>query len=290
MSIAAPQLDVERDGATLRARGRVAPDLVYLDGHFPGHPIVPGVVQLDWAIGLAREHLGLDRAPSGVPVVKFRAPLLPEQDFALTVHAGRSLSFQIDSDGGVVSSGRVSLDGDVPQHDPAPAPAPAEPASWPLRIPQAGRMRLLDRVVAHDEGGTVCAARICATTPFCRDGRAPAWLAVELLAQGLAAHGGLAGGARVVGRRGFLVAVRALSFATRGFAEGEELWVRAEPVRAKGSFAAADGEVGTGAPPAGRAEARRRALCRGSVTAWIEGADAAASLLTVGAAGAGGNP
>jgi 3-hydroxymyristoyl/3-hydroxydecanoyl-(acyl carrier protein) dehydratase len=54
----------------------VAADHPSLPGHFPGRPIVPGVVLLDEALACLRPHLPgrLD-----VATVKFAAPVLPGQ-------------------------------------------------------------------------------------------------------------------------------------------------------------------------------------------------------------------
>ena len=37
----------------------VPPDLLYCRGHFPNRAILPGVVQIDWAILLGRRHFQL---------------------------------------------------------------------------------------------------------------------------------------------------------------------------------------------------------------------------------------
>lgn len=51
-----------------------------LPGHFPGRPIVPGVVVLDCVLqAVARAFPG--RVPAGFPSVKFLRPLLPGQAF-----------------------------------------------------------------------------------------------------------------------------------------------------------------------------------------------------------------
>ena len=42
------------DRATYRIR--VPPALEHLRGHFPGFPILPGIVQLDWAVRFGRLH------------------------------------------------------------------------------------------------------------------------------------------------------------------------------------------------------------------------------------------
>jgi 3-hydroxyacyl-[acyl-carrier-protein] dehydratase len=47
-----------------------------LAGHFPGRPIVPGVVLLDAVFAIVAGSAGV----SGLPVVKFLDPVLPEQE------------------------------------------------------------------------------------------------------------------------------------------------------------------------------------------------------------------
>jgi hypothetical protein len=52
-------------------------DLVQLDGHFPGMPIVPGVVQIDWAVKLAARYLGVPLVSAQAYQVKFHRLTLP---------------------------------------------------------------------------------------------------------------------------------------------------------------------------------------------------------------------
>ena len=49
-----------------------------LPGHFPGRPLVPGVVLLDQVIAAACKQFALNPA-CALPRVKFLAPVLPEQ-------------------------------------------------------------------------------------------------------------------------------------------------------------------------------------------------------------------
>ncbi len=53
-----------------------------LAGHFPGRPVVPGVVLLDTVRAAAEEVFGAQHL-AGLPQVKFVQPLLPEQRFEI---------------------------------------------------------------------------------------------------------------------------------------------------------------------------------------------------------------
>ena len=55
---------------------RIAPDHPALPGHFPGAPIVPGVVLLERVLA-AIAQAGGATAPLRLPQVKFLQPLLP---------------------------------------------------------------------------------------------------------------------------------------------------------------------------------------------------------------------
>ncbi|MDX1334964.1 MAG: hydroxymyristoyl-ACP dehydratase [Gammaproteobacteria bacterium] len=73
-------------------RQSIPSDHPALAGHFPGNPVVPGVVLLD----LVREGLSAwqpDQRISGIRQVKFMRALLPEQalDMQLEIQSGRLL-------------------------------------------------------------------------------------------------------------------------------------------------------------------------------------------------------
>lgn len=120
-------------------------------------------------------------------------------------------------------------------------------------LPHAGPMRLLERVVAHDAGGTRCRVIPAASALF-QDARArvPAWVALEYMAQCAAAHGGLV--ARALGeapRPGLLVGSRRLSFRCEDFAPQVPLHVSARPAAGRGdtlAFACAVEDPEGGAP------------------------------------------
>jgi 3-hydroxyacyl-[acyl-carrier-protein] dehydratase len=57
-----------------------------LPGHFPGAPLVPGVVILDEVVA-ALDEWRQDSQLSGIRSVKFVAPLKPEQPFTISLSA-----------------------------------------------------------------------------------------------------------------------------------------------------------------------------------------------------------
>ena len=57
----------------------IAPrDLLYFDGHFPGRPILPGVVQVDWVIAFGRECFDLPPFFRAIHALKFHRVIPPE--------------------------------------------------------------------------------------------------------------------------------------------------------------------------------------------------------------------
>jgi len=111
----AEELESRREGDSLVKRMRVPEDLLYLDGHFPGQPVVPGAAQLRWAARAGEELLGPGPGLSALASVKFKAKLLPGSEFTLRVRpsgrAPRELRFSLESlpDGRTISTGRCSV-------------------------------------------------------------------------------------------------------------------------------------------------------------------------------------
>jgi len=89
---------------------RISENLSYFVGHFEQIPIVPGVVQIQWAVHFAKEYLGLDKVFSHMEAVKFKELLLPGQPLQLSLRyqpeAGK-LEFRYYSEKAEYSSGRI---------------------------------------------------------------------------------------------------------------------------------------------------------------------------------------
>jgi len=79
-----------------------------LPGHFPGRPVVPGVVLLDRVVA-AIERIR-DARVRGFAQVKFRRPLLPGQAAELALEFSGSVQFRISVDAQLLASGSVEIE------------------------------------------------------------------------------------------------------------------------------------------------------------------------------------
>lgn len=107
-----PEILAERSGdAHVELDLRVPADLEYFAGHFPGAPVLPGVVQLDWCMRLARGRLALTGGFRGLQQIKFLAPIEPEARITLRLELnGTKLNFGFFAKDKKHSSGTFLLD------------------------------------------------------------------------------------------------------------------------------------------------------------------------------------
>ncbi|WP_443190874.1 AMP-binding protein [Pseudomonas indica] len=87
-------------------------DLAHFTGHFPRTPVLPGVVQIDWALHLAAERLALPSRFAGMEVLKFQQLARPGDRLQLTLRfdAERGkLHFAYRNGEAPCSSGRILL-------------------------------------------------------------------------------------------------------------------------------------------------------------------------------------
>jgi len=74
----------------------ILPEHPCLAGHFPGRPIVPGVVMLDAILQEAQRWLGRPLQVDALPQAKFIAPLLPGQHAVMHLRlSGQALRFSL---------------------------------------------------------------------------------------------------------------------------------------------------------------------------------------------------
>jgi len=95
---------------TVTANFTIPSNHAALPGHFPGNPVVPGVVVLEHVIRVLEA--------SGVPLpqlrklkqVKFIEPLLPDQEATVTAEVGdAALSFSVTRGGRTIAKGAFEV-------------------------------------------------------------------------------------------------------------------------------------------------------------------------------------
>ncbi|HZX32591.1 MAG TPA: hypothetical protein VFF03_14655 [Rhodocyclaceae bacterium] len=119
MSLQPQVLSVQKETDAVSLELLVSRDLAYFRGHFPGLPILPGVVQVDWAIRFAQDHLGIpaDRFVS-LKALKFSAPVGPDTRLDLRLNwkpETRRLEFAYSSGTRKYSSGQAVFSGTAVQ-------------------------------------------------------------------------------------------------------------------------------------------------------------------------------
>ncbi|MDH5190243.1 MAG: thioester dehydrase [Gammaproteobacteria bacterium] len=105
-----PIIDSENiEDQTISLELRLPHDLGYLQGHFPDAPILPGVVQIDWAIAFAKRYLGIDGEFNKMENVKFKNIISPDALLNLTIvkKDNEKITFEYQSEKGNHSSGRI---------------------------------------------------------------------------------------------------------------------------------------------------------------------------------------
>jgi 3-hydroxymyristoyl/3-hydroxydecanoyl-(acyl carrier protein) dehydratase len=109
--LALPEIDaLERAHPHVNLRLLVPDSNLYFEGHFLGCPVLPGVVQVGWAIEFARLHIPFSGRFRSLAAVKFMRVIQPNAALGLSLAADverRQLSFEYRLSGVPCSSGRV---------------------------------------------------------------------------------------------------------------------------------------------------------------------------------------
>lgn len=150
------------------------PALACWAGHFPGEPILPGVLQLARAVEAHRRHGGIDAPLRRVEALRFERPIRPGD--RVRIRLGRRFdegkpiahAFELASGEAVVSKGRLRFGGPVDELGRRPAPegdaAPA--AAIEDLLPHRPPMRWISGVVAAREEATRCLVDVEALARF----------------------------------------------------------------------------------------------------------------------------
>ncbi|MGA9852070.1 MAG: hypothetical protein WBR15_03990 [Gammaproteobacteria bacterium] len=100
----------EVTGDSARAELDIRSDLGWFTGHFPGHPILPGVVQIAWVVHFSGEIFGYGPNVSVVEQLKFKRPIGPGREISLLLTrrpADRAVSFEYRDARASFSSGSL---------------------------------------------------------------------------------------------------------------------------------------------------------------------------------------
>jgi 3-hydroxyacyl-[acyl-carrier-protein] dehydratase len=217
----------------------IPPSSSLFAGHFPGRPILPGIAHLALAEKALRELTGQKVAITAVRVLKLRRPVSPGEalelriDFPDTEGVSR---FEVRANGEAASQGTVQTGIDaIPEMEGDFGTANLPAADFPppeTLLPHAPPALLLRAIAGVAEDAIVAVAEVSPDHPLVKDGRLPAFLALEAAAQAAAALEALGRretpGPRIAGPRiGYLVGIRDARFSVPSLPAGRPLRVAA---------------------------------------------------------------
>ncbi len=106
---ARPRIVDETRGPPVKLDLAIAADLPCFDGHFPEVPILPGVVQLDWAIHFGGVYLGTSCDIRRIDALKFSRIVRPGALLTLELEpTSDGFSFRFQHGAVTCSSGRIT--------------------------------------------------------------------------------------------------------------------------------------------------------------------------------------
>lgn len=98
-------------GDTYELLLEVSPRLCWFEGHFPGQPVLPGVIQLHWASTMARALYGIERIPLHIKRLKFSNVIVPGRIVELVLErpVPNEVQFRVHGRGVQNSQGRLDF-------------------------------------------------------------------------------------------------------------------------------------------------------------------------------------
>jgi 3-hydroxyacyl-[acyl-carrier-protein] dehydratase len=194
----------------------------YFEGHFPGQPILPGVVELALVLETLARETRRPLALRGIVFARLRQLVLPGHRLELAAREldGGRMRIDLTREGVLVANGELVL-GPPEQAGDAAAPLEQRPpdlsALPPLDdlLPQRPPMRFVTSILGAAGDGVSVSACVPAACALVTDGAAPALASLEAAAQAAAAWEALRRwreGGVAAPRVGYLVAVRDVVF------------------------------------------------------------------------------
>lgn len=104
---------IDESGGEVTLRLEVTPELAWFRGHFPGEPVLPGIVQLHWAAEVASALFSLDGPPRHIKRLKFSNIVVPPRTIELVLvrHKDHEVQFTIRSADQQHAQGRLVFAG-----------------------------------------------------------------------------------------------------------------------------------------------------------------------------------
>jgi 3-hydroxymyristoyl/3-hydroxydecanoyl-(acyl carrier protein) dehydratase len=103
---------ISRDGDEIEVAFDLSADHAAFAGHFPGKPILPGVIQIDWVMYFAGLHFGIATRAAQDFQVKFRRTILPGKHILLKLRYDSrraQIGFEYYVADEIASSGKIKL-------------------------------------------------------------------------------------------------------------------------------------------------------------------------------------
>lgn len=94
----------------------ISPEMDCFEGHFPDNPILPGIVQLHWAVGFSMSLFGFCEASVEIKRLKFKNIVQPPNvlELVLSKSSTNTIQFQFNSIGQIHSMGSLIFEEDTP--------------------------------------------------------------------------------------------------------------------------------------------------------------------------------
>lgn len=106
--------EIKKENDSVTASFRIPESYPFFNGHFPGNPLVPAVVQVGWAIASFRMLIPQASADYRLSRFKFIAPIRPGKEVDMEVLAfGNTFKCRIRANGELCSSGTLVLESHV---------------------------------------------------------------------------------------------------------------------------------------------------------------------------------